>query len=92
MLNPVLTQRIEKGYNDLDEDGSMKIDMIDKFMSLIIRLETLEESTRTKRQRALIERFVFSKHWKDKASSRPGLRDYITSAWKGVIEIQNKSV
>ena len=26
-LRPVLTQRIEKGYNDLDEDGSMEIDM-----------------------------------------------------------------
>jgi hypothetical protein len=61
VLKPVLTQRIEKGYNDLDEDGSMKIDMIDKFMSLIIRLETLEESTRTKRQRALIERFFICK-------------------------------
>jgi hypothetical protein len=38
VLKPVLTQRIEKGYNDIDEDGSMKIDMIDKFMSLIIQL------------------------------------------------------
>jgi hypothetical protein len=52
-LKPILTQRIEKGYNDLDEDGSLKIDMIDKFMSLILRLETLEESIRTKRHRAL---------------------------------------
>jgi hypothetical protein len=52
----------------------------------------LEESTRTKRQRTLIERFVFSKHWKDKASSRPELSEYIASAWKGVIEIQNKSI
>jgi hypothetical protein len=42
VLKPVLTQRIEKGYNDLDEGRSMKIDMIDKFISLIIRLETLE--------------------------------------------------
>ena len=56
VLKPVLKQRIERGYNDLDEDGSMKIDMIDKFMSLIIRLETLEESTRIKRRKALIER------------------------------------
>jgi hypothetical protein len=52
----------------------------------------LEESTRTKRQRALIERFVFSKHWKDKASARPELREYLATAWKGVIEIQNKSI
>jgi hypothetical protein len=81
-LKPVLTQRIEKGYNDLDEDGSMKIDMIDKFMALIIRLETLEESTRTKRQKAVIERFLFSKHWKDKARSRPELREYIATSWK----------
>jgi hypothetical protein len=42
----------------------MKIDMIDKFMSLIIRLETLEENTRPKRQKAVIERFLFSKHLK----------------------------
>jgi predicted glycosyltransferase len=63
VLKPVLTQRIEKGYNDLDEDGSMKIDMIDKFMSLIVQLETLEESTRTQRQRTLVKRFLFSKHW-----------------------------
>ena len=91
VLKPVLTQRIEKGYNDLDEDGSMKIDMIDKFMSLINRLEILEEGTRTKRQRTLIERFLFSKHW-NKASSRPELREYIASGWKGVIEIQNKSI
>jgi hypothetical protein len=90
-LKPVLAQRIEKGYNDLDEDGSMKIDMVDKFMSLINRLETLEESTRTKRQRTLVEIFLFSKHWKDKASSRPELREYLATAWKGVIEIQNKS-
>ena len=87
VLKPVLTQRVEKGYNDLDEDGSMKIDMIDKFMSLIIRLETLEESTRTKRQKAVIERFLFSKHWKDKASSRPELREYLATGWKGEIEI-----
>jgi hypothetical protein len=86
VLQPILTQRIEKGYNDLDEDGSMKIDMIDKFMSLIIQLETLEESTRTQRQRTLIERFLFSKHWKDKASSRPELREYIATAWKGELE------
>jgi hypothetical protein len=85
VLKPVLTQRIEKGYNDLDEDGSMKIDMIDKFMSLIIRLETLEESTRTKRQRALIERFLFAKHWKEKVSSRPELREYVATSWKGEI-------
>ena len=62
VLKPVLTQRIEKGYNDLDEDGSTKIDMIDKFMSLVVQLETLEESTRTKRQRTLVGRFLFSKH------------------------------
>jgi hypothetical protein len=86
VLNPVLTQRIEKGYNDLDEDGSMKIDMIDKFMSLIIQLETLEERTRTRRQRTVIERFLFSKHWKDKARSRPELREYIATAWKGELE------
>jgi hypothetical protein len=86
VLQPVLKQRVEKGYNDLDEDGSMKIDMIDKFMSLIIQLETLEESTRTQRQRTLIERFLFSKHWKDKASSRPELREYIATAWKGELE------
>jgi hypothetical protein len=91
VLKPVLKQRIERGYNDLDEDGSMKIDMIDKFMSLIIRLETLEESTRIKRRKALIERFLFSKHWKDKASSRPELRVYVTTSWKGAIEIPNKS-
>ena len=42
LLKPILAQRIAEGYNDLDEDGSMKIDMIDKFMSLIIRLETLD--------------------------------------------------
>ena len=88
VLKPVLTQRIEKGYNDLDEDGSMKIDMIDKFMSLIIRLETLEESTRTKRQRALIERFLFSKHWKDKASSRPELREYIATGKAGKVKLK----
>src|SRR5918998_3470412 len=75
VLKPVLTQRIEKGYNDLDEDGSIKIDMIDKFMSLINRLETLEGSARTKRQRALVERFLFAKHWKDKAGARPELRE-----------------
>jgi hypothetical protein len=57
VLQPVLTQRIEQGYNDLDEDGSMKIDMIDKFMSLIIQLETLEGSARTRRQRTVIARF-----------------------------------
>ena len=87
VLKPVLTQRIEKGYNDLDEDGSMKIDMIDKFMSLIIRLETLEESTRTKRQRALIERFLISKHWKEKVSARPELKEYIATGWKGAVEM-----
>jgi hypothetical protein len=65
--------------------------MIDKFMALINRLETLEESTRTKRQRTLVGRFLFSKHWKDKASSRPELREYLATTWKGVIEIQNKS-
>ena len=92
VLKPVLAQRIEKGYNDLDEDGSMKIDMIDKFMALINRLETLEESTRTKRQKTLVERFLFSKHWTDKASSRPELREYLATAWKGVIEIPNKSI
>jgi hypothetical protein len=92
VLKPVLTQRVEKGYNDLDEDGSMKIDMIDKFMSLIIRLETLADSPRIKRQKAVIERFLFSQHWKDKASSRPELREYLATAWKGVIEIQNKSI
>jgi hypothetical protein len=86
-LKPVLTQRIEKGYNDLDEDGSTKIDMIDKFMALIIQLETLEESTRTKRQKALIKRFLFSKHWKDKARSRPELREYIATSWKDEIEM-----
>jgi hypothetical protein len=91
VLKPVLTQRVEKGYNDLDEDGSMKIDMIDRFMSLIIRLETLEGSARTKRQKALVERFLFAKHWKGKASSRPELREYLTTAWKGIIEISNKS-
>jgi hypothetical protein len=52
----------------------------------------LEESTRTKRQRTLVERFLFSKHWTDKASSRPELREYIATSWKGVIEIQNKSI
>jgi hypothetical protein len=87
VLKPVLAQRIEKGYNDLDEDGSVKIDMIDKFMSLIIRLETLEESTRIKGQKALIERFLFSKHWKDKARSRPELREYIATSWKGEIDM-----
>jgi len=87
-LKPVLTQRVEKGYNDLDEDGSMKIDMIDKFMSLIIRLETLEKSTRIKRQKVLVEKFLFSKHWKDKASSRPELREYLATGWKGEIEMQ----
>jgi hypothetical protein len=87
VLKPVLTQRIEKGYNDLDEDGSIKIDMIDKFMSLIIQLETLEESTRTKRHRALIEKFLFSKHWKEKVRSRPELREYIATSWKGEIEM-----
>ena len=87
-LKPVLTQRIEKGYNDLDEDGSMKIDMIDKFMSLIIRLETLEESTKIKRQKAVIEKFLFAKHWKDKASSRPYLREYLATGWKGEIEMR----
>ena len=91
VLKPVLKQRIERGYNDLDEDGSMKIDMIDKFMSLIIRLETLEESTRIKRRKALIERFLFSKHWKDKATSRPELREDIATSWKGAIEIPSKS-
>jgi hypothetical protein len=55
-------------------------------MSLIIQLETLEESTRTRRQRTLIERFLFSKHWKDKASSRPELREYIATAWKDELE------
>ncbi len=60
VLQPVLTQRVEKGYNDLDEDRSTKIDMIDKFMSLINRLETLEGSARTTRQRALVERFLFA--------------------------------
>jgi hypothetical protein len=63
------------------------IDMIDKFMSLVIRLETLEEGTRTKRQKALIERFLFSKHWKDKARSRPELREYIATSWKGEIDM-----
>jgi hypothetical protein len=86
VLQPVLTQRIEKGYNDLDEDGSLKIDMIDKFMSLIVQLETLEESMRTQRQRTLIERFLFAKHWKDKANARPELREYIATAWKGALE------
>ena len=86
-LKPVLAQRIEKGYNDLDEDGSTKIDMIDKFMSLINRLETLEGSARTKRQRALVERFLFAKHWKDKARARPELREYIATSWKGWIEM-----
>ena len=87
-LQPVLTQRIEKGYNDLDEDGSTKIDMIDKFMALIIRLETLEGSARTKRQKAVIERFLFAKHWKDKASSRPELRAYIATSWKSAIDMR----
>jgi hypothetical protein len=87
VVKPVLTQRIEKGYNDLDEDGSLKIDMIDKFMALIIRLETLEGSARTKRQRTLVERFLFSKHWKDKARARPELREYIATSWKGGIEM-----
>jgi hypothetical protein len=61
-------------------------------MSLINRLETLEESTSIQRQRALVERFLFAKHWKDKAGSRPELREYLATAWKGVIEIQNKSI
>ena len=87
VLKPILAQRIGKGYNDLDEDGSMKIDMIDKFMSLIIRLETLEESTRTKNQKAVIERFLFAKHWKDKARSRPELREYIATSWKDEIDL-----
>jgi hypothetical protein len=87
VLQPILAQRIEKGYNDLDEDGSTKIDMIDKFMSLINRLETLEGSARTKRQRALVERFLFAKHWKDKARARPELREYIATSWKGWIEM-----
>jgi hypothetical protein len=86
-LRPVLAQRIAKGYNDLDEDGSLKIDMIDKFMSLIIRLETLAESSRTKSQRAVIERLLFAKHWKDKARSRPELREYIATSWKGEIDM-----
>ena len=62
--------------------------MIDKFVSLIIQLETFEESARAKRQRALIERFLFSKHWKDKASSHPELREYVATAWKGEIEMR----
>jgi hypothetical protein len=89
VLKPVLTQRIEKGYNDLDEDWSMKIDMIDKFMLLIIQLEILEKSTKRQRQRTLIERFLFSKHWKDKASARPELREYLATAWKGELERWN---
>ena len=87
VLKPVLTQRIEKGYNDLDEDGSLKIDMIDKLMSLIIRLETLEESARIRGQRVLIKRFLFSKHWKEKVSYRPELREYIATSWKDEIKM-----
>jgi hypothetical protein len=29
VLKPVLTQRIEKGYNDLDEDGSRQVHVAD---------------------------------------------------------------
>jgi len=50
VLEPVLMQWNEKVQNDLDEDGSLKLDKVDKFISLFVRLEALEETARTKRQ------------------------------------------
>ena len=55
-------------------------------MSLINRLEILEEGTRTKRQRTLIERDFYFQNIADKASSRPELREYIASGWKGALK------
>jgi len=35
----------------------------------------------------VLTQILFSKHWKDKARSRPELREYIATSWKDEIEM-----
>jgi hypothetical protein len=86
VLKPVLIKR-NQNSSDLNEDEGMVLDDVDKFIAVIIRLEALEETRMTRRQRALIQKLFFSRYWKTAAASRPELRTYISRDWAGEITL-----
>jgi len=88
VLKSILKQR-NAGCNDLDEGASIILDRVDRFISLILQLETFEKMRpMTARQRSLIKRLSFSKYWRPRAMSRPELADYISKYWKNEFELK----
>lgn len=79
----MLAQRNEKEQNDLDKYNNPKLDKIDKFISIIVRLETFEKRVfMTRGQRALARKLILSKFWKNKISARQELMTYANNHWE----------
>jgi hypothetical protein len=79
VLQPVLILRNSDG-RDLNEGAVTILDNVDKFLSLLIRLKTLEEGIANRRRKS-INHLLFAEYWRPPAESRQELRDYIENEW-----------
>jgi len=81
-IEPILDKRLSTDSNTLDHEENEKIELIDKFCALLIRVK-LSESGLKKPQRDLWNE-TYRDPWIERVKTRTALRNYMTKYWPGL--------
>lgn len=80
IINEILSKRLECPDNLLSSDDNDKLEKIDRFCSIIVRITSFSKSEMNEAQKELWNR-MFGDFWFDKIKSRTELVDYAKIYW-----------
>jgi len=84
-IQKILKERLGSGdKNYLQPDQNKKLEKIDQFCSLLVRIEYFYRATMTRRQRKLWK-VTFGNYWVKKVVEREELRQYIEKYWPNML-------
>ena len=79
-FQPVLSDRLKSKENSLSTQANKILDDLDRFCSLLLRMELLNEIGMNSAQRKLWES-IHGEYWINQINERQQLREYISKYW-----------
>jgi hypothetical protein len=88
VLKPVLVRRNQQKENNLEQEDNVILDKLDKFLSIMVRLQVAEKIGMPVRRRLLVTKLLFSKYWIAAINSRSELVTYVEENWREEIDLE----
>jgi hypothetical protein len=83
-IKPILEKRLTADTNTLDREENKKIELIDKFCALLIRVKLSESSQRLKKPQLDLWNETYRDPWIARVKTRPALQNYMNKYWPGL--------